>query len=49
MKIEINFNKLCGDWWFDIGLSFQKMHVEHKYVFTIALMFFSIYFRFGKK
>lgn len=49
MKLEICINELEGSWWFDIGLSGQTTeYTPTKYVVTIALLFFSIYIRFGK-
>lgn len=48
MKIEILFNELCKEWWFDFGVSFQrtKQHPTKDYVFTLSIIFFSIYIRF---
>ena len=52
MRIECMLNNLDedwmnGDWWFDLGISYQKTEYHHQYrkVFTIALVFFSIYIR----
>ena len=50
MKIEFAINKLDCEWWFDLGLSYQNvLHPEYKKVFTISLIFASIYIRFQKK
>ena len=47
MNIELTLNTLDNkEWWFDIGMSYQKTHYhEKKRVFTIALVFFSVYVR----
>jgi len=47
MKLEIIWNCLEGDWWFDLGISCQKTNYHHnkKMVFTIALGIMSIYIR----
>ena len=51
MSIECMLNNLEGDWWFDIGFSYQKTDYHHKYrrVITIAMVFFSIYIRWKNK
>ena len=47
MSIEYELNYLEGDWWFDLGISYQKTpyHHEHKKVITVSLVFFSVYVR----
>ena len=51
MSIECMLNNLGGDWWFDLGISYQRTDGHHKYrqVFTIAIVFFSIYIRWKNK
>ena len=48
MKVEIRLNELENDWWFELGVCFQKteFHPTTRYVFTIGIMFFNIYIRF---
>jgi len=47
MKVEITLNTLDNrEWWFDLGLSYQRtQYTRTKRVFTIALIFFSVYVR----
>jgi hypothetical protein len=47
MKVEIVLNTLDHkEWWFDLGISYQKTNGSRtKQVFTIALLFFSVYVR----
>jgi len=46
MKVEIAWNKIDKEWWFDIGISYQTTsYYKSKRVITIALLFFSLYFR----
>ncbi len=47
MKIEVSLNTLDDkEWWFNLGLSYDKVHYhEMKHVFTIGVIFFSIYVR----
>jgi hypothetical protein len=47
MKIEIIWNELEGDWWFDLGISYQKTpyHPEYKRVIAFSFIIFSIYIR----
>lgn len=47
MKVEIVLNTLDNkEWWFDIGISYQTTsYYKTKRVFTIALLFFSVYVR----
>ena len=48
MNIELTLNTLDNkEWWFDLGISCQKTdyHPQKKYVFTISLVFFSVYVR----
>jgi hypothetical protein len=48
MNIELTLNTLDNkEWWFDLGISCQKTNYHHqkKYVFTISLVFFSVYVR----
>ena len=48
MKMEVTLNTLDNkNWWFDLGISYQttEFHPEKNHVFTIALVFFSIYVR----
>jgi len=43
---------LCvADWWFDLGISYNKTYYHHTYrrVVTIAVAFFSIYIRWKNK
>jgi len=51
MKIDIHLNQLHNSWWIGLGTSFQKtqLHPTHKYILTLEVIFFSIYFRFIKK
>jgi len=51
MSIECMLHKLEGDWWFDLGISYQKTyyHHTHRRVVTIAIAFFSIYIRWKNK
>jgi hypothetical protein len=48
MKLEITLNEIENSWWFDLGISFQKTEFHHNkdYVFTLSIVFFSIYLRF---
>ena len=51
MKLEVSTNTLDGkDWWFDLGVSCQKtnFHPDKTWLFSIALGFFTVYFRWGK-
>lgn len=49
MKIEFMLNELGGDWWFDLGLCYQPvMHPQYKKVFTVSLVFATVYIRFHK-
>lgn len=47
MKFEFGLNKCEGDWWFDLGISYQ--HTQYypgmKRVFAIALGLATIYIR----
>ena len=47
MNIECMLNCLESDWWFDLGVSYQKTpyHHTHKKVMTLSLVFFSVYIR----
>jgi hypothetical protein len=47
MKIEIEWNKLDKDWWFDLGIGYSKTeyHPRYKRVFTVALGIATVYFR----
>ena len=47
MKIEFVLNRLEGDWWFDLGISCQKIEYHNckKMVFAIALGFATVYIR----
>ena len=52
MNIEVSLNTLGdNDWWFDLGISIDKTeyHPTHRYVLTLGLAFFSIYFRFIRR
>lgn len=52
MSIEISLNTIDNNFfWYELGISFQKVeyHPTHRYVLTLALVFFSIYFRFVKR
>ena len=47
VKIEISWNTIEDDSWYDLGISYQKAKYHKlKRVFTIALVVFSIYIRF---
>jgi len=45
--VEFSLNTLDDkEWWFDLGISYSKANYhEKKHVFTIALVFFTFYFR----
>jgi hypothetical protein len=47
MKLEIAWNCLEGDWWFDLGINCQRTeyHPNKKMVFAIALGIATIYLR----
>lgn len=51
MSIEISLNNLESDWWFDLGISYQKIDFNHVYirVFSVSVIFFSIYMRCKNK
>jgi hypothetical protein len=51
MSIEGMIHKIEGDWWFDLGISYNKTYYHHTYrrVVTIAVAFFSIYIRWKNK
>lgn len=48
--MEIKWNELENEWWFDLGISYQRTpyHPKHKKVITISLIIFSIYIRWQK-
>lgn len=45
---EVSKNEIENEWWFDLGISFQKtnFHHEFKSVLTISIILISIYVRF---
>lgn len=47
MNIEVNWNCLENQWWFELGLGYSKTEYHSKYnkVITIALILFTIYIR----
>jgi hypothetical protein len=47
MKIEINWNKINGNWFYGIGICLDKLTwiKEYEWVFRIQLIIFSIYIR----
>lgn len=48
MKLEIMLNRFDdNEWWFDLGISCQKIEYppNKKWVFTAALIFFTVYLR----
>ena len=47
MKLEFIFNRVEGNWSFDLGISCQKTyyHQSKKIVFTVALGFATVYIR----
>ncbi len=49
MKIECNWNRIEYDdeWWFDIGVCYQKTQYHYKYirVLTLSFIIFSLYIR----
>lgn len=47
MKVEIEWNEIENNWWFDLGLSYQKTqyHRQYENVVTVGLGIFSIYVR----
>jgi hypothetical protein len=47
MKTEFVWNNFDGEWWFDIGISYQKtpFHPEKRRVLTFAIGIATIYFR----
>ena len=51
MKIEFNTNKLDNDWWFSLGISYQKteFHSEFNKVCTVDLGFWTMYIRWDIK
>jgi len=51
MQLEIDLNNLDGDWWFNLGITFDstKYNPDYKYLVTIGLAFFSVYIRFIKR
>lgn len=51
MQLEIELNNLDGDWWFNLGITFDstKYNPNYKYLVTIGLAFFSVYIRFIKR
>lgn len=38
------------DWWFDLGISASNTpyHPDHRYVFTVSLIFYTVYVRWGR-
>jgi len=48
--LSISLNELCGEWWFNLGVSYDKTKYTppYKRVITIGIIFFSIYIRFSK-
>jgi hypothetical protein len=50
MKIEFVKHRILQDdaWWFELGITWQTTEWnKHKYLFSIALSFWSIYIRYG--
>jgi hypothetical protein len=47
MNMECTLNAMEKDWWLDLGISYQKtnLHYKYRHVFTIAMVFFSVYIR----
>ena len=47
MKIQVLLHTLDNkEWWFDIGISYQKaIYNRKKYLITIGIVFFSVYVR----
>lgn len=50
MKVEVSWNVLDKDWWFHIGVSYDRTYYnEYKRVILIALGVVTIYIRFQNK
>jgi|688.fasta_scaffold1888979_3 hypothetical protein len=48
MEVDVLLNEIEGDWWFDLGISYEKISFRYKKVISIAFVFFTIYIRFDK-
>lgn len=45
--IEIEWNRLEREWWFELGISLQKTSYHEKnFVLAISFIIFTIYIRF---
>jgi hypothetical protein len=51
MEIKTEWNKLDKDWWFDLGICYERTYYNGDYnrVILIALGIATIYIRFNKK
>jgi hypothetical protein len=49
MKVEFSRNKLDNDWWFSLGISYQRTEFHYIYnkAFTVDLGFWTIYIRWN--
>ena len=46
VKVEIALNTLGDGWWFNLGIGYEKVDlIKWKYVMTLELIFFTVYFR----
>jgi hypothetical protein len=48
MKVEALLNEVDGDWWLNLGISYDNIEFEYKKVISISFVFFTIYIRFDK-
>ena len=49
MKVEVLLNELDGQWWFELGISYEPNNLfEYQKVISISFVFFTIYIRFDK-
>jgi hypothetical protein len=50
MTLEFAVNRIDKEYWFDLGISYQRTEYHHNYgqVITIALGLASIYIRWGR-
>jgi hypothetical protein len=47
IKVETSVNRLDDDWWFELGITWQRTpyHREFGRLFSLGLGLFTIYFR----
>jgi hypothetical protein len=49
MKVEALLNEVDGDWWFELGISYDPNNIfEYKKVISISFVLFTMYIRFDK-